>query len=144
MSQIKKLNVFILSTLLLIGCNPEDNVPQKTFLNVADEEIIYLGEVEDKNALNIAVENDTVRCYVRTIFVMKDDSIETVTAFTIEDYLYITIKTSPYDNPEWYDVDKLTESHEIKFNILDLGKGTYKLRLGVNNVLKMEDDFIID
>lgn len=144
MNRIKILSVLFLSIILLIGCNPEDDVPQETLLNVVDEELVYMGEVEDKMALSITMENDTVKCYIRTIFVMKEDSLKSITASIIEDYLHITVETSPYNNPEWYDTEKLTESHDIKFNILDLEKGTYKLRLIVNNSFKFKDGFVIE
>ncbi|MPN10121.1 hypothetical protein SDC9_157414 [bioreactor metagenome] len=137
----------MLTALILTGCVDEENIPNEVFFDVTDKELIYKGEIADKFAFGVLSENDTVRCTVRTVFIMENDSLESIKVSTIDDQLYIRIETSPYNNPEWewYDIENLTKVHEVRFNILGLKKGTYNLLgLRINNIYLNKDNFIIN
>ena len=144
MNRMKIWSILMFTALILTGCVEEENVPNEVFFDVTDKELMYKGETADKFAFGVLSENDTVRCTVRTVFIMENDSLESIKVSTIDDQLYIRIETLPYNNPEWYDIEKLTKVHEVRFNILGLKKGTYNLGLRINNIYLNKDNFTIN
>jgi len=129
--------------ILLIGCNNE-TIKKETFLKVSNSKLIYQGEIADKAKLDIKWKNDTIKCFIRTVFIMENDTLNSIKASIIDNNLSIDITTSPYDNPYWYDMDKLTKVHDVEFDLTGLKAGTYFLNLQINNTYSYWKNFSIN
>ena len=129
--------------ILLIGCNNE-TIKKETFLKVSNSKLIYQGEIEDKAGIDIKWKNDTVKCFIRTVFIMENDTLNSITASIIDNNLSLIITTSPYDNPYWDDMDRLTKVHDVEFDFTGLKVGIYKLNLQINNLYSHWENFSIN
>ena len=75
---------------------------------------------------------------------MENDTLEAVKVSVTDDNLKLKILTQPYENPYWYDIDKLTKVHDVEFDITGLKKGRYNLNLQINNTFTHRGDFSIN
>ena len=141
--KVLKLFVFIVP-FLFMACN--GNEPEsEVFYKIANAELIPLGElVEKKSFVRATFSNDTAKWHVRTVIVMESDTLETVSVSTIGKRLIIKIETEPYDNPDWWDLEKLTNYYDIKFDVIGLKKGMYNAELHMNNTSTYRDSLVLE
>ena len=140
---INKNFILFAVAILIIGCN-NDTIKKETFLNVSNSKLIYQGEIADKAGIDIKWKNDTVKCFIRTVFIMENDTLNSITASIIDNNLSLIITTSPYDNPYWDDMDRLIKVHDVEFDLTGLKVGTYKLNLQINNLYSHWENFSIN
>lgn len=140
---MNKNYIFLTAIFLLIGCG-NDDIQKVTFLKVSNSKLIYRGEIEDKAELKFKRENDTIKWFVRTAYIMEGDMLNSVTVSTINEDLTLRIITKPYNNPYWYDIDKLTKVHDVEFDVTGLKAGIYDLNLEINNTYSHWDNLSIN
>ena len=75
---------------------------------------------------------------------MEGDMLNSVTVSTINEDLTLRIITKPYNNPYWYDIDKLTKVHDVEFDVTGLKAGIYDLNLEINNTYSHWDNLSIN
>ena len=140
---MNKNYIFLTAIFLLIGCG-NDDIQKETFLKVSNSKLIYRGEIEDKAELKFKRENDTIKWFVRMAYIMEGDMLNSVTVSTINEDLTLRIITKPYNNPYWYDIDKLTKVHDVEFDVTGLKAGIYDLNLEINNTYSHWDNLSIN
>ena len=140
---IDKNYILLAVAILLIGCN-NDTIKKETFLKVSNSKLIYQGEIADKAGLNVKWKNDTIKFFIRTVFIMENDTLNSITASIIDNNLSLKISTSPYNNPYWDDMDRLSKVHDVEFDLTGLKVGTYNLNLQINNLYSQWENFSIN
>lgn len=141
-----KSQVFLIILLLMgiISCTKDENIKEVP-LKVINSQLAYQGEISDKSGFDVKSENDTAKCTIRTVFIMKGDTLNTINASILNNSLSIRVATKPYYIDDiWDDLDQFTKVHDVKFNVIGLKKGVYHLHLTINNVSYERDNFLVN
>ncbi len=143
MKLILRLSLISFLGFFLVSCG-NGNPPEEISLKTTDHQLVFQGELTDKSKLNFNFENDTLKCFIRTVFVMEEDTLSSIAASLVDNDLSLKVITSPYNNVYWDDIDKLTKVHDVHFNVIGLKRGKYNIRLTINNVSSYWSDVVID
>lgn len=127
--------VTILFTLLFLNlCSKEE---EKVNLKVSD---IYLDDIGRTPPTDFkfdieSISDNVQKCSIRTRSIKKNDTIQSIEAFIIDNNLNIDVISSPYD----FDCrdDSCFTAHNLSFNLNNFNVGSYNITIRINLITQV-------
>lgn len=132
---MKKISYFLL-LILSIGIWSCDNNEKSEIITykTTNVSITDLGKISTNPIFEINYNDsaDASSCSIRTNLIKSGDNIDTITVVFTENILNMNIISTPNDQscnePSCFSI------HDVKFDIIGLKKGNYKVNMVINNV----------
>ncbi|MDR0613348.1 MAG: hypothetical protein LBG45_07725 [Dysgonamonadaceae bacterium] len=125
------LTVITVALFLASSCSNDDE-EKKVYLEVTGINLIDIGKIKPFEFLFEieSINDDTVKCTMRTRLIKKNDNLESIEVFTQGNNLNIVVTSYPFDF-DCADAGCFT-AHDLSFNLTDIKKGSYNVCTVVN------------